>query len=83
MRKKLNARFARMFLVLNFGLLLPAVGSAIVFQIGASTGGTDILAMILARRTNLPIGKSLFLSDIAIVLAALATFGPRFAIAPH
>lgn len=66
-----------LMLEMIFAVLLPAVGSAIVFQIGASTGGTDILAMILARRTNLPIGKSLFLSDIAIVLAALATFGPR------
>jgi len=66
-----------LMLEMIFAVLLPAVGSAIVFNIGASTGGTDIVAMILAKRTNLPIGKSLFLSDILIVLVALFRFEPR------
>lgn len=66
-----------LMLEMIFAVLLPAVGSAIVFQIGASTGGTDILAMILAKHTNLPIGKSLFFSDILIVIVALVTFGPH------
>ena len=65
-----------LMLEMIFAVLLPAVGSALVFQIGASTGGTDIIAMILARHTNLPIGRSLFLSDILIVVAAFFTFGP-------
>lgn len=34
-------------LELAFAVILPATGSAIAFNIGASTGGTDILAMIL------------------------------------
>ena len=42
-----------MWLDLCFAVILPALGSAIVFDIGASTGGTDILAMILKRRTTL------------------------------
>ena len=42
-----------MWLDLCFAVILPALGSAIVFDIGASTGGTDILAMILKRRTRL------------------------------
>ena len=50
-----------------FAVLLPALGSALVFDIGASTGGTDILAMILRRRTDIEIGKALFAVDIAIV----------------
>ena len=45
-----------MWLDLCFAVILPALGSAIVFDIGASTGGTDILAMILKRRTTLEIG---------------------------
>lgn len=60
-----------------FAVLLPAVGSAMAFHVGASTGGMDILAMILARRTSLPIGMSLFASDILIVLAAFVRFGPQ------
>ena len=50
-----------MWLDLCFAVILPALGSAIVFDIGASTGGTDILAMILKRRTTLEIGRALLL----------------------
>lgn len=53
------------FLELCYAVLLPAAGSAIVFNIGASSGGTDILAMILAKKTSLEIGKALFASDFS------------------
>ena len=62
-------------LELIFAVLLPALGAAIVFDIGASTGGTDILALILARHTSMEIGKALMLSDLLIVLAAALKFG--------
>lgn len=58
-------------------MILPALGSAIVFDIGASTGGTDILAMILKRRTTLEIGRALLLVDIGIVTIAAFLYGPR------
>ncbi len=64
-------------LELCFGVVLPAVGSALVFNLGASTGGTDILAMILSKYTSLKIGRALLVSDVAIVLAAGALFGVR------
>ena len=60
-----------------FAVLLPALGSALVFDIGTSTGGTDILAMILRKRTDVEIGKALFAVDIAIVCAAAVIYGPR------
>ena len=60
-----------------FAVLLPAVGSALVFDIGASTGGTDILAMILRKRTDIEIGKALFAVDVAVVVAAIGLFGAR------
>ena len=62
-------------LELIFAVLLPAVGSAIVFDIGASTGGTDIVALILAKHTSLEIGKALLVSDILIVAGAAVMFG--------
>ena len=65
------------FLELCFGVVLPAAGSAIVFNLGASTGGTDIIAMILTKFTSLKIGKALLLSDVAIVLGAGCLFGMR------
>ncbi len=63
-------------LELCFAVLLPAVGSAIVFDIGTSTGGTDILAMILSKYTSLEIGKALMVTDLLIVLAAAYLYGP-------
>ena len=49
---------------LVFAVFLPALGAAIVFDIGASTGGTDIVALILAKYTSMEIGKALMVSDI-------------------
>lgn len=66
-----------MWLDLCFAVILPALGSAIVFDIGASTGGTDILAMILNRRTSLEIGRALMAVDVAIVCVAAVLYGPR------
>ncbi len=64
-------------LELCFAVLLPAVGSAMVFNIGASTGGTDIIAMILSKRTSIEIGKALLMSDFLITVAAAFLFGMR------
>ena len=44
---------------LVFAVGLPAVGSAILFSVNASSGGTDILAMILKRLTPIEIGTAL------------------------
>lgn len=66
-----------MWLDLCFAVLLPALGSAMVFNVGASTGGTDILALILTRRTSLQVGRALMVVDIGIVCVAAVLFGPR------
>ena len=65
------------FLEFVFAVLLPALGSAIVFNVGASTGGTDILAMVLQKHTSLEIGKALMCVDLVIVVVAALLFGPR------
>lgn len=64
-------------LELFFAIMLPAVGSAIVFNLNASTGGTDILAKILNKYTNLDIGKALLASDFLITILAGFVFGMR------
>ena len=66
-----------MFLELCFAVLLPALGSAVVFNVGASTGGTDIVAMILHKYTSLEIGRALMISDIGIVLIAAYLYGAK------
>ena len=62
---------------LLFAVGLPAVGSAILFNIDASNGGTDIVAMIMKKYTSLDIGKSLMLSDLVITLLAGVAYGMR------
>ena len=61
---------------LVFAVFLPALGAAIVFDIGASTGGTDIVAMILNKYTSMPVGRALMVSDLGIVLAGAYLYGP-------
>lgn len=61
-------------LELFFAVLLPSFGSGILFNIEASSGGTDILAMILQKYTSLNIGVALLYVDVAIVLATFLVF---------
>lgn len=60
---------------LMFAVGLPAVGSAILFNLDASSGGTDIIAMILRKFTSLNIGIALLCSDIIITVSACFAFG--------
>lgn len=60
---------------LIFAVGLLAVGSAILFNMDASSGGTDIVAMILKKYTNLNIGNALLLSDCVITVMACFAFG--------
>lgn len=62
-------------LELIFAVILPAVGSAILFNIGASSGGTDIIAMIVKKYTSFNIGTALFVTDLLVVVSAFFIFG--------
>ncbi len=62
-------------LELVFSVALPAIGSAILFNMQASSGGTDIIAMLLKKKTSINIGNCLMLVDFLITLAACAVFG--------
>lgn len=63
-------------LELCFAMMLPAVGSALLFNCNASSGGTDIVAMILKKYTSISdIGKALFVSDSVIALSSVFFFG--------
>ena len=67
---------------LLFAVCLPAVGSAILFNLDASSGGTDILAMILRKYTALNIGIALLCSDIIITVSACFAFGMETGCSP-
>ena len=60
---------------LLFAVGLPAVGSALLFNLDASSGGTDIVAMILKKYTAMNIGIALLCSDIIITASAILAYG--------
>ncbi len=61
-------------LELMFAIALPALGSAVLFNIGSSSGGTDVIAMIMKKYTSVDIGKALLLSDVLITLSGCFVF---------
>lgn len=61
-------------LELIFAIGLTALGSAILFNEGASSGGTDIVAMVMKRFTSLDIGKALLCSDAVLAAASFFIF---------
>lgn len=62
---------------LIIGQMIAAAGIAMVFHQGASTGGTDIIAMIINKFFSLELGKAVLLSDIAIATSSIFLFGPQ------
>ena len=61
-------------------VLIPALGSSILFNLSASSGGTDIIAMIINKYTNLNIGKSLLMGDSILTIMSIKIFGAEIGI---
>ena len=60
---------------LLFAIALPAIASALLFNVGASSGGTDIIALIVEKYTHIhSIAAALFLTDLFMVIAACFVF---------
>lgn len=57
-----------------FAVAIPAVASAILFNMDASSGGTDIVAMLLKKYTTMEIGTAIFVVDFLITMSAFLVF---------
>jgi uncharacterized membrane-anchored protein YitT (DUF2179 family) len=57
-----------------FGGVLIGFGLGLIFKSRATSGGSDIIAMIIAKRTNMQLGQLLIYVDSVIVLIGLAAF---------
>jgi uncharacterized membrane-anchored protein YitT (DUF2179 family) len=57
-----------------FGGLLLGLGLGLIFKSKATSGGSDIVATIIAKYTKLPIGQLMILVDSVIVLFGLLVF---------
>jgi uncharacterized membrane-anchored protein YitT (DUF2179 family) len=58
-----------------FGGVLIGFGLGLIFKAKATSGGSDIVAMILAKYTRIPIGQLMIYVDSVIVLFGLIVFG--------
>ena len=58
-----------------FGGVLIGFGLGLIFRSRATTGGSDIVAMIISKYTRMPLGQLLIYIDSVIVLLGLAAFG--------
>ena len=64
-----------LLLAVLFGDFLTGIGIAMVLSRDASTGGTDIIAMILTKFTGIDVGKTLLFVDFLVTLFAAISFG--------
>lgn len=64
-------------IILNsvFGGVLGGLGAGLILKFGASSGGVDILALLLARKSDRPIGIYFFAMNAIIVLTSGVMFG--------
>ncbi len=58
-----------------FGGIIGGVGAGLVFRAQATTGGTDILALLLVRLRSVPLSQSYLITDVAVIVLAGVTFG--------
>lgn len=71
---QLNGAEGQPFLELIYAILLMGVGGALIFNCGASSGGTDIIALILKKFTKINVGMALLVVDLAVVFVSLFSF---------
>lgn len=62
------------FLEMVYAILLFGVGGALIFNCGASSGGTDIIALILKKFTKINVGMALMIIDLIVVCVSIITF---------
>ncbi len=57
-----------------FGGLFLGVGLGLIFKSRATSGGTDIVAMMISKYTQYPVGQLMIMVDSVIVLLGLLVF---------
>lgn len=58
-----------------YGGLFTGVGLGLIFMVNGSTGGTDVVARILNRYFDIPLGRTMLTMDILILCIATMFFG--------
>ena len=66
---------SEMILIAVFGGVLQGIGAGLIFRAGYSTGGTDILNMIVSKIFKISLGNSMFFTDGTIIVIGAFVFG--------
>ena len=61
-------------LELVYAMLLTSIGAAMIFNVDASSGGTDIAALILKKYTSIDVGKALLVVDFLVASSSFIIF---------
>lgn len=64
----------QVFMACVIGAMVEGLGMAIVFLSGGSTGGTDIIALIVNKYRNISLGRAMLYVDILIVSLSYLLF---------
>lgn len=63
-----------LLLVAICGGVLIGIGLGIIFRFGGTTGGVDILARLMKKYFDIPMGRTMFSFDCMVILLTLLTF---------
>ncbi|PKQ37465.1 MAG: hypothetical protein CVT59_07510 [Actinobacteria bacterium HGW-Actinobacteria-1] len=67
-------------LAVLYGGVVTGIGMGLVFKARGNTGGTDIVAQLLADRSNFGVGQMMLAADATVTLVAVLKFGPDLAL---
>jgi len=63
-----------------YGGVLTGIGLGMVFKAGGNTGGTDLIAQLLARKISLGVGQLMLIADAFVTVIAGLVFGWQYAL---
>ena len=63
-----------------WGGVVCGFGVGLIFRAGGSTGGTDVLAQFIAKRTSVSVGMASLMTDMAVVVSSVIAFGVEHAL---
>lgn len=72
--------FEDLFLGALYGGIIGGLGSGLVYRLGGSLGGTDIIAKVIQRKFSIAMGSTQLILNAVIILLSWAMLGPKVAL---
>jgi uncharacterized membrane-anchored protein YitT (DUF2179 family) len=57
-----------------FGAVCTGLGSGLIFRTGATSGGTDVVSMIVSKKTHIPLGTAVIIVDSCVIILSFVAF---------